>query len=222
MNVYDSLVDAAQELDFATRGEIYAACIEYLKYRRMPDLDAMSQVARVLFLAQKPSLDLQIAKSEAGRHGGKQSAKQNANKSQAKAKQNASKGQADGQAKAKQTPSKTQAKAQANAKQNASEQEQEQELEETTADAVAKKSGKRFVPPTAEEVDAYIAEMGYAGFTGQLFCDYYAANGWMRGKTAIRDWRACVRTWANQRGRGRASPQATIADFSAYDGLRAG
>ncbi len=125
MNVYDSIVDAAQELDFATRGEIYAACIEYLRYRRMPDLDALSQIARVVFLAQKPSLDYQIAKSEAGRRGGRPKA-------------NAKQTESERKANAKQTGKQTQSKPKANAKQTESEQEQEQELEETTANAVAK------------------------------------------------------------------------------------
>ena len=29
----------------------------------------------------------------------------------------------------------------------------------------------------------------------QEFIDHYEANGWMRGKTKIKCWKACVRTW---------------------------
>ena len=29
----------------------------------------------------------------------------------------------------------------------------------------------------------------------QNFIDHYTANGWLRGKTKIKDWKACVRTW---------------------------
>ena len=29
----------------------------------------------------------------------------------------------------------------------------------------------------------------------QNFVDHYIANGWMRGKAKIKDWKACVRTW---------------------------
>ena len=31
------------------------------------------------------------------------------------------------------------------------------------------------------------------------FIDHYEANGWMRGNTKIKDWKACVRTWENKR-----------------------
>ena len=53
---------------------------------------------------------------------------------------------------------------------------------------------KRFVPPTVDEVCAYCVERKN-GTDAQAFVDHYAASGWMRGKTQIRDWKACVRTW---------------------------
>ncbi|MBP3428562.1 MAG: hypothetical protein J6M47_09920 [Clostridia bacterium] len=53
---------------------------------------------------------------------------------------------------------------------------------------------KRFVPPTLDEVAAYCTERGN-GIDAQQFLDHYEAAGWMRGKTKIKDWRACVRTW---------------------------
>lgn len=52
----------------------------------------------------------------------------------------------------------------------------------------------RFKPPTVEEVAAYCLERGNH-VDAQRFVDYYTSNGWMRGKTKIKDWRACVRTW---------------------------
>ena len=56
------------------------------------------------------------------------------------------------------------------------------------------KTRKRFTPPTVDEVAAYCRERGNA-VDAQRFVDFYAASGWMRGKTPIRDWKACVRTW---------------------------
>jgi len=53
---------------------------------------------------------------------------------------------------------------------------------------------KKFVPPTVGEVSEYCQKRGN-GIDPQGFVDYYASQGWMRGKTKIRDWRACVRTW---------------------------
>ena len=55
-------------------------------------------------------------------------------------------------------------------------------------------SSRRFTPPSVDEVAAYCRERGNA-VDAQRFVDFYAASGWMRGKTPIRDWKACVRTW---------------------------
>ena len=57
-----------------------------------------------------------------------------------------------------------------------------------------KKAGSRFVPPTLEEVSAFIAENNYR-VNAEKFIDYYNANGWMVGKTKMKDWKAAVRNW---------------------------
>lgn len=55
-------------------------------------------------------------------------------------------------------------------------------------------SSRRFTPPTVEEVTAYCHERGN-NVDAQRLVDFYEASGWMRGKSPIRDWKACVRTW---------------------------
>ncbi len=62
------------------------------------------------------------------------------------------------------------------------------------ADALTQKRQTKFIPPTVAQVRAYCNEKGYRLDAGQ-FVDFYEASGWMRGKTKIKDWRACVRTW---------------------------
>lgn len=201
MNFYDSIIEGAQELPANERGQLYAAVLEYLYYGRDPDF-AMKAAPKAIFMSMRPVFDNQRAKQEAGRKGGK---------AQAKAKQTASKAEAEREAEAKQGGSRAQTEGQADAKQNASEQEQEQEVEKTTAKAVAKKRA-RFVPPTPEEVDAYIAEKGYSGFDGEGFCAFYASKGWKVGNQPMRDWkRACV-TWQKRREAERPTAQAKEAD----------
>lgn len=51
----------------------------------------------------------------------------------------------------------------------------------------------RFVPPTVEEVAAYVRERGSA-VDPQVFWDFYAAKGWMVGKSKMKDWRAACRS----------------------------
>lgn len=58
-------------------------------------------------------------------------------------------------------------------------------------------SSSKFVKPTAEEVTAYAQSIGYR-LSGQRFCDHYETNGWVRGKTKIKDWQACVRVWKDK------------------------
>ncbi len=53
---------------------------------------------------------------------------------------------------------------------------------------------KKFIPPTVEQVAAYVATRE-TKIDPQAFVDHYTANGWMRGKSKIKDWQACARTW---------------------------
>lgn len=50
----------------------------------------------------------------------------------------------------------------------------------------------RFVPPTLEEVTAYVRERGSA-VDPQGFLDFYAAKGWLVGKAPMKDWKAACR-----------------------------
>lgn len=79
-------------------------------------------------------------------------------------------------------------------------------LEHTGADSImddvnnlfpeskAETKGKRFVPPTVEEVAAYCKDRNN-GIDPVAFVSHYAANGWMRGKTKMKDWKQAIITW---------------------------
>lgn len=53
----------------------------------------------------------------------------------------------------------------------------------------------RFSPPSVEDVRAYCVEQGYQSISPEGFVDYYTANGWMVGKSRMKDWKAAVRNW---------------------------
>ena len=59
---------------------------------------------------------------------------------------------------------------------------------------VPTKPSKRFTPPTVDDVRAYCQER-QNGIDAQYFVDYYTRNGWMVGRTKMKDWKATVRTW---------------------------
>jgi hypothetical protein len=56
---------------------------------------------------------------------------------------------------------------------------------------------KRFIPPSAQELDAYAREIAYTGFDPNDFIDHYETVGWVvgRSRTPMVSWRAAVRTW---------------------------
>ena len=55
----------------------------------------------------------------------------------------------------------------------------------------------KFVPPSVDEVRAYLSERSITSFTAEAFCDYYKMCGWTVGKNnkKMKDWKAAVRQW---------------------------
>ena len=62
----------------------------------------------------------------------------------------------------------------------------------------SKSGSKRFLPPSIEEVSAYINEKGYQ-IDAEQFVDFYQCKGWKVGKDTMTDWKAAVRTWERRR-----------------------
>lgn len=64
----------------------------------------------------------------------------------------------------------------------------------TNGETEEKPKRKKFVKPSAEEVQAYCDERKN-GINGQHFCDYYESTGWCIGSKRMKDWKAAVRNW---------------------------
>jgi hypothetical protein len=58
-------------------------------------------------------------------------------------------------------------------------------------------TGKRFVPPTVEEVTTYLKENNYAypGRYADEFVSFYEAKGWMIGKNKMKNWKMATKQW---------------------------
>ena len=56
------------------------------------------------------------------------------------------------------------------------------------------KPSRNVIPPTLQMVSDY-CESRRNGIDPQAFIDHYTSNGWMVGKTRMKDWQAAVRTW---------------------------
>ena len=59
------------------------------------------------------------------------------------------------------------------------------------------KAAPKFKKPSVEEVRAYCMERGNS-VDAQAFVDFYESKGWKVGNAAMKDWRACVRTWESR------------------------
>jgi hypothetical protein len=79
-----------------------------------------------------------------------------------------------------------------------SESESEYDSDSVPPNGGAKaRAGKpRFTPPTLAEVSAYVSER-HSPVVPQEFIDFYAAKGWMVGKTPMKDWKAACRNAEN-------------------------
>ena len=73
-------------------------------------------------------------------------------------------------------------------------EECELELKNHNQNVNNESKSKRFVKPTLDEVKQYCTERKN-NIDAERFINYYEANGWKIGKNAIKDWKACVRTW---------------------------
>lgn len=89
--------------------------------------------------------------------------------------------------------------------------DKEQE-KEVCADESAAHTAKRFRKPTLEEVAAYCKERNN-NVDPQRFIDFYESKGWKVGKTPMKDWKACIRTWEKDD----KNPPKKGASASKYD-----
>lgn len=62
---------------------------------------------------------------------------------------------------------------------------------------LSNKGQGKFQKPSVEEVAAYCSERGNS-VDAQAFWDFYESKGWKVGKSSMKDWRACVRTWESR------------------------
>jgi hypothetical protein len=60
-----------------------------------------------------------------------------------------------------------------------------------------KESGRRFTPPTREELSCFIS-LESLNVDPAAFIDHYESKGWLVGKARMKDWRAAARGWSRR------------------------
>jgi hypothetical protein len=71
-------------------------------------------------------------------------------------------------------------------------------------DSEPKPKKKRFIPPTRDEVIAYISEKDLGLVDADVFISHYESNGWRVGKNKMQSWKSAITGW-NTRSKNESS-----------------
>ena len=68
----------------------------------------------------------------------------------------------------------------------------------TTKSNKESKGINKFIPPTPQEVKAFMEEREIDSFSLEDFYLHYQANGWMVGRVKMKSWKATILNWHNK------------------------
>jgi hypothetical protein len=74
----------------------------------------------------------------------------------------------------------------------------ENENENENKDLNKSKKVSSFQKPTLEQVEEYMKERGMSNYASR-FHNFYESKGWMVGKNKMKDWKAAVRNWEDDK-----------------------
>lgn len=102
---------------------------------------------------------------------------------------------------ANQTENKTGTKQEQSGNEGEKEREVEREVErenDSYTPPTPSTRGKRFFPPTVDEVREY-CQTRNNGIDPEAFVAFYASKGWKIGQSPMKDWKQAVITWEKRR-----------------------
>ena len=68
------------------------------------------------------------------------------------------------------------------------------------------------IPPTLDEINAWMDKKGYT-FDGEQFFDFYESKGWMVGKNKMQNWHSAMSTWEKRERKAKPyKPKEDTAD----------
>nr|DAD86842.1 MAG TPA: hypothetical protein [Siphoviridae sp. ct91l7] len=181
LKVYTDFAEAMEALSDAERGRLF---MSMLQYASTGEAGTLSGAERFVWPIAKQNIDRAQAelekRAENGRKGGRPKKATESEEKQKKAKESKKKQTKDNKDKDK-------------------DNDKENNIIPLSPNGDIPPNGerppeKRFVKPTADEVQAYCAERGNR-VDAQAFVDFYEAKGWKVGSSPMKDWKAAVRTW---------------------------
>jgi hypothetical protein len=72
------------------------------------------------------------------------------------------------------------------------------ENENENKNVIKNKKVTSFQKPTIEQVEEYMKERGMSNYASR-FHNFYESKGWMVGKNKMKDWKAAVRNWEDDK-----------------------
>ena len=192
--IYTDCLEQLEVIPDADRGVLFLDVLKYARSGIVPNID--NPFLKALFLGFKNQIDRDCAKyeevcrkrAEAGRNGGNQRV---ANLKIQATQSNCNQNQAN---------ASNCLKVEANASNTQANQADSVNGSVNVYDIdIRKNKGKtsRFTPPSLQEVEEYSKENGYS-FDAKVFFDHYESNGWVVGKTKMKDWKAAIRNWSRR------------------------
>jgi hypothetical protein len=83
----------------------------------------------------------------------------------------------------------------------------------TTSKEIKKeKNEKNIIPPSLEMVSKYCLERKNT-IISSIFIDHYSSNGWMIGKSKMKDWQAAIRTWEGRETKRPIEPERILKPY---------
>lgn len=73
-----------------------------------------------------------------------------------------------------------------------------QHMENENENVIKNKKVTSFQKPTFEQVEEYMKERGMSNYASR-FHNFYESKGWMVGKNKMKDWKAAVRNWEDDK-----------------------
>ena len=202
MNLFDSYIEAGQELGRKDRMAYYTAVIEFVAYGREPDLTG---AAKAVFVAIRPSLESSRRCAENGKKGGRpkketqtaENGKPRTRKTENPDGENTETQTAEnGKPRTRKTENpdgeNTETQTAENGKTNSN---SKGNSKETPSNEGVKKAAKFTPPASPQEVTEYSKSIGKP-IDGEEFFAYYASQDWKKANgQKLTSWKAAVPGW---------------------------
>lgn len=209
VKAYYDWIEQTAALEDDERGRLFIAILEYARSGTVPDLRGRESV---LFPVFRSVIDRDAQKAEMNSKNGMLGGRGNkATESKAKQKKAKRSEQKRNEATA------SEAKATKDIRHKTEDIRQKTEDKDLFPPDGGSVRAKRFTPPTLAEVQSYVAER-HSAVDPQEFIDFYAAKGWMVGKTPMKDWKAACRNaekWDRWQRNGNMRTAQTGRDIAA-------